>query len=149
MSTPAPQPKFLDPPLHVYTDCSRLLKLCPWFVLFLFFPPTEQKPGFCPVPRQYDPHHDYYYYYTHDYYYGDAVGAPCAQECETDADCPSVSKCCYNGCGSQCLTPESGMLAALLKKERQHEGLLNQVSLQPRLVFRSQIEMARVFCTNK
>lgn len=32
----------------------------------------------------------------------------CTEECKVDTDCPSVRKCCPNGCANVCVFPESG-----------------------------------------
>ncbi|XP_055333296.1 uncharacterized protein LOC129584903 [Paramacrobiotus metropolitanus] len=45
--------------------------------------PVVKKPGHCPVPAM------------------DGRGS-CQQECESDGDCPGLSKCCSNGCGRTC-----------------------------------------------
>ena len=34
----------------------------------------------------------------------------CVNECENDANCAGSSKCCSNGCGKVCLTPEPSEL---------------------------------------
>ncbi|KAJ0036909.1 hypothetical protein NQD34_005586 [Periophthalmus magnuspinnatus] len=48
----------------------------------------EPKPGSCPAPV---PHF-----------------APCPDECSDDSHCKKNLKCCYSGCGLQCLPPEDG-----------------------------------------
>uniref|UniRef100_A0A3B3Z976 WAP domain-containing protein n=1 Tax=Periophthalmus magnuspinnatus TaxID=409849 RepID=A0A3B3Z976_9GOBI len=50
------------------------------FLLFIF---TEAKPGCCPAPI---PHF-----------------IRCRDECSSDSQCPKNLKCCYSGCGWQCL----------------------------------------------
>uniref|UniRef100_I3J1N1 WAP domain-containing protein n=1 Tax=Oreochromis niloticus TaxID=8128 RepID=I3J1N1_ORENI len=32
----------------------------------------------------------------------------CAVTCSTDTDCPNQEKCCFSGCGRQCMEPYPG-----------------------------------------
>uniref|UniRef100_A0A3Q4MBG2 WAP domain-containing protein n=1 Tax=Neolamprologus brichardi TaxID=32507 RepID=A0A3Q4MBG2_NEOBR len=32
----------------------------------------------------------------------------CAKFCSDDRDCPFILKCCYNGCGHECMVPAIG-----------------------------------------
>ena len=45
---------------------------------------TGDKPGVCPEP-------------------GFGI---CIEECASDAGCPGIEKCCFNGCGHTCTVPE-------------------------------------------
>ena len=40
----------------------------------------------------------------------------CIIACENDAHCEGSSKCCSNGCGTVCATPEPGVLFMLYRK---------------------------------
>ena len=54
------------------------------------------KPGFCPAVES------------------DQLGT-CQEECSNDDDCKGNQKCCSNGCGHVCTTPEyKGMLLNIL-----------------------------------
>lgn len=35
-----------------------------------------------------------------------SLESSCDEECSSDSQCPGAEKCCYNGCGTQCLRPE-------------------------------------------
>ena len=35
-------------------------------------------------------------------------GTECEETCATDADCQMLEKCCFSGCGSDCMQPSTG-----------------------------------------
>ncbi|XP_055007213.1 WAP four-disulfide core domain protein 3-like [Boleophthalmus pectinirostris] len=47
----------------------------------------KPKPGSCPKPYRFD---------------------KCIQKCDTDRDCEGKLKCCFNGCGFECMDPVHG-----------------------------------------
>ncbi|XP_056589553.1 WAP four-disulfide core domain protein 3 [Triplophysa dalaica] len=52
------------------------------------------KPGVCPRAR----------------FEVDVKPGVCAELCDNDSDCPGEKKCCRNGCGSQCTTPQKDIV---------------------------------------
>uniref|UniRef100_A0AAZ3QTT8 WAP domain-containing protein n=1 Tax=Oncorhynchus tshawytscha TaxID=74940 RepID=A0AAZ3QTT8_ONCTS len=36
----------------------------------------------------------------------------CAEFCSNDSDCPNDEKCCYNGCGHNCIAPYTGRICS-------------------------------------
>uniref|UniRef100_A0A3P9CYR9 WAP domain-containing protein n=1 Tax=Maylandia zebra TaxID=106582 RepID=A0A3P9CYR9_9CICH len=57
-----------------------------FFNVFLFF---SVKPGVCPH-RRFD-------------------NIMCGEFCSNDSDCPDNEKCCFSGCGHQCMAPYTGL----------------------------------------
>uniref|UniRef100_A0AAZ1XXN9 WAP domain-containing protein n=1 Tax=Oreochromis aureus TaxID=47969 RepID=A0AAZ1XXN9_OREAU len=58
------------------------------FLVYTHFPVISVKPGVC--PRRHLGHRR------------------CIESCFNDRDCPYIEKCCYNGCGHECMVPYKG-----------------------------------------
>ncbi|XP_055007215.1 WAP four-disulfide core domain protein 2-like [Boleophthalmus pectinirostris] len=75
-------------------DCERNMKCCYTGCGHLCYDPRgvstdvpKPKPGSCPKPYRFD---------------------KCIQKCDTDRDCEGKLKCCFNGCGFECMDPVHG-----------------------------------------
>ncbi|XP_055005935.1 WAP four-disulfide core domain protein 18-like [Boleophthalmus pectinirostris] len=76
-------------------NCPGVLKCCSTGCgktceLPVLVPKPGSKPGSCPPPMLHIvAHHPH----------------PCEDECAADCECPKNLKCCYVGCGRQCVCP--------------------------------------------
>lgn len=78
-----------------------------FFNVFLFF---SVKPGVCPH-RRFD-------------------NIMCGEFCSNDSDCPNNEKCCFSGCGHQCMAPYTGEIWTKYQTLPKHfsSGLRNCVT---------------------
>ncbi|XP_055005933.1 WAP four-disulfide core domain protein 2-like [Boleophthalmus pectinirostris] len=98
-SCPAQKVKgFCFPPCDSDHDCPGVMKCCSSSCgksceLPVLGPKPGSKPGSCPPQMlPFFPHHPHHPH-------------PCEDECAADCECPRNLKCCYVGCGRQCVCP--------------------------------------------
>ncbi|XP_068608075.1 WAP four-disulfide core domain protein 3 [Brachionichthys hirsutus] len=74
-------------------DCKEDHKCCVFSGKAVCVPPDFSKPGECPDRSS-------------------NIGL-CAELCSNDSKCPGEEKCCFNGCGHDCLSPHSKKVPGL------------------------------------
>uniref|UniRef100_A0A8C0GC97 WAP domain-containing protein n=1 Tax=Chelonoidis abingdonii TaxID=106734 RepID=A0A8C0GC97_CHEAB len=48
--------------------------------------------------------------------------APCNNKCDNDRSCPGKQKCCFTGCGLDCVPPQASALSTALPPAQSREG---------------------------